>query len=437
MYQFDFSLSKLLRAEQDFPSMYAQNGNEPDASQRPHFEQYDECKNFEDHVEVLTSDIVDNVCARWKATRQLQTLYLDTEIFDEFEVWREAYLAETDMEQTFTLVEPGLRPNFQRTHRSRMGDNLLGGDFTSSFHRAVTLHSLAIAERTFAKAIGIDNEEADSGFGASMVWDKRQLFLGGDMDPRDKYPTLETKVRCLEAWDFMYEFLLRKLLPTNVLNTWIMACSEHYDIDDDVADNGEIGPRSWNAFMDSMREILHPQDIVEAITMRAWEPDSAYGGDKLQFMIQRGAFDHKERWMPDQGLRWSIIDELRFGMDTGDSAGYWTWWDQCRQQLGTPFAAGFDWATIANWNLSNIIDAQHTATERSRIESRSDCLRIQRQYLHLNRRCVACLNGFRCKDAKGQLFQRTLYDAIEVGDDMARYGISKWKAVPMALQTIA
>ena len=77
----------------------------------------------------------------------------------------------------------------------------------------------------------------------------------------------ETKVDCLELFDFLYLFLLMKVLPHERLESWI---GEDDDEDPYRWRAGNQATRDrfavrWDCFLSNCRWVLQPHDLAELI----------------------------------------------------------------------------------------------------------------------------------------------------------------------------
>ena len=327
--------------------MYRQHGKQPKAEHRPLAEDFWRCTAVERHAEEFTDVVTDEICARWQTNRVLRELYLDPAVFAEYEAFRKKFIAAPTAEDTFHIVSPGFQPAIPMTQRhSNQSQLRCGRSFSSAFHKTLCLHSLAMAMRTLVIATNSSKALDDGTVDAALdAWDKSTVFIGH----RRLELSIATRVRCLETWDFIYHFLLRKLFPPEILDQWVTACStsftsrgsESYDLKDF---------RSY--FMDRLRWGLHPHDVVKAITTQAWTIDSTFVTDKHDFMMMRGTFETTVL-DPDVWIEDFCRTPLVMQVEPTDRWHKWEeerlYWDDCRLQLGSPFHPDFKWGMLRAW----------------------------------------------------------------------------------------
>ena len=171
--------------------------------------------------------MVREICGRWQKTRMLGELYKNVRIFAEFERFLEDLKAESAAsdEKMTNRVKPGfngvnyLGPTPERTLPE------VCDDFTARFHRSLCLHSIGVSSRRIANSIQVaGEEECDMLEKACQAWIKVDFTIGG----RPSGPKFEERVDIVETWDFIYNFLLRKLFPLITMSKWMRACKSHH-----------------------------------------------------------------------------------------------------------------------------------------------------------------------------------------------------------------
>ena len=338
--------------------MYQQHGKEPPAKFRPKVEAFRSCTTAQRHPAAFTETVINDICTRWQATRMLRELYLDPAITVEFRAFRTSLRSASNTWSTFEIVSPGFEPGLG--YRCERGQSQYGAQFNSLFHKAICLHSLSIAMRTVA---GVTHrswqwKKAEILFAANNAWTKKNFTIGGHAYK----PSLETKAQCLEIWDFIYNFLCRKLFPPDAMSEWINACMpslaesiSHVPVYKELVDAMPTEP-FWGYFINHLRLVLHPQDIVGAIASKTWSTDSTFTTDKHEFMVLRGSFDigalplivsiSWSSWFD----RFQMVQHLGAGEEPrfrGEESPLW--WDDCREELGSPFHPDFDWGALISW----------------------------------------------------------------------------------------
>ena len=325
--------------------MYQQHGTPLEAEHRPLAYDFWRCTSVERYADNFTDAVIDEICTRWQASRVLKDLYLDPAVFAEFEAFRQKFIAASDAWETFHIVSPGFEPVYLRERHSERPGLVCGRNFGSIFHQTLCLHSLGIAMRTVARATTASKpERMKMRERALCAWSKTYLDIWGQAS--ELTPELQTQ--CLETWDFIYHFLLRKLFPPNILEEWLTACSDDIYLRNEFA---ELNPVPyWCLFMDRLRWGLYPHKVTEAVAARTWEENSTFIIDEHVFMIMRESFDDLE----NIGVDWefsfkkaSCIPHLQLGGGSylcEDKEHFW--WDSCRIRFGSPFHSDFDWGAF-------------------------------------------------------------------------------------------
>ena len=108
----------------------------------------------------------------------------------------------------------------------------------------------------------------------------------------------------------------------------------------------------WSYFMNLLRWVLHPHDVVEAIVAQAWRADSTFAADQHIFTIIRGTFDYGVSDLSDWD-RYRQRASCIAGLGVKDKESLRdederSWWDQCRMQHGSPFHLDFDWNALVH-----------------------------------------------------------------------------------------
>ena len=169
---------------------------------------------------------------------------------------------------------------------------------------------------------------------------KTKVVAGGKTIDLDR----DTKIDCLEIFDFLYLFLLDKMIPYERLASWIGKDASVYPycwwaIHTDIRDAFPI--EGWDKLLSTCRWALEPRDLGQLVQNRAWVGDNTYPPDKVMYMQVRGNFetgDGREALMSRPSLRNRMVLglhctrwlELVYDVET-------CWWDQLRVRLGSPF----------------------------------------------------------------------------------------------------
>lgn len=231
-------------------------------------------------------------------------------------------------------------------------DRVLDSLFKGTIHRSFVLHSMAIECIRFARRaidLPVDHEkpETDADLDSRKfenvirdLWDKQGIECWGGSNGQSVEFLLKTKMECLEIFDFLYAFLLPKILPFEILVPWIGYDAGEYPYAEDMLSPRHFRKEEWQAFLDLSRWVLQPHDLVELIEERAWTGD--YPADKSMYMQTRGMFERGEsgndcRLFCDGD---SIVEDMRYSIGfvlkvTEDRR----WWDKLRVDCGSIFLA--------------------------------------------------------------------------------------------------
>ena len=352
VYEHDLCLSKLNEMREDLAQVYRVSGNDLPEEKRPKGHVLVKClESKRTHGRLAETSITD-IALRWQQLRYLRELYLDDLLSKEFDLFRSRFASESLSEETRAAIyEPGIiksSDTMSRLERSRGFDR----NFKARFHKSLCLHSIAIISRSIAETSrdqlisspshtprdeDIDEDAAQViADTVGVLWDKGSLDLGSKLD-------------CLEVFDFLYIFLMRKLLPLEQLNSWTEENLDDWPYER-VEHETEI--ESWYSFIGHAEWHLQPVDIVDLIKERAIS-GASYPRDKSLHMRVRGMFDVGD----GGGMDWytgferdSMVDALRSGLriqqfENIDRWYRWwdrpRWWDQVRLRSGRPFEVGF------------------------------------------------------------------------------------------------
>lgn len=290
------------------------------------------------------------IIERWRTFSFLRDLYTDSDLFKEYEEFREcaSIFPSISPDHGIPLMEPAASYGGIKTSNKKH-DRFLDPSFKATFHKSIVLHSMAIeclrfARRTIDLPADYENP-TDANLDAlkfetvvMKLWNKQGIdYWGGSNEPSVEF-LIKTKIECLEVFDFLYAFLLPKILPYEILAMEIGYDAGAYHYAEDMLSPWlpEVG--EWQDFLDLSRWVLQPHDLVELIEKRAWTGD--YPADSDMYMQTRGMF---ERGVAGTGYRLlcdggSIVEKLR------DSVGFVlkdaedrSWWDDLRFRCGSIF----------------------------------------------------------------------------------------------------
>lgn len=281
-------------------------------------------------------DVIGNIASRWWQSRMLRQLYLDDVVDKEFQHFRSQFTSKLSAEARAAIIKPGLM-------RSRRPKEIhhFGLDFKARFHKSICLHSMAIASRSFAKVAAIEEHPREFfdriSVDVRQMWSKKSVVIGGERRPI----SLDGRLDCLEVFDFLYGFLLKKAVPLDRLEDWIGKDAEHRPYRPLRHEDNE----KWYDLLTDCGWALQPFDLVDLIKHQAWAVDASYPQDKINYMRVRSVFD---RVAYNDSQSYSLA---RFCMGLallreGPPYEYYIpeeccWWDLVRLELGSPFQPEF------------------------------------------------------------------------------------------------
>lgn len=337
---FDLTLYKFRSVAQDLAASYQKVHAELPDAERPSESVIRDCMNTTWTKEYLTDEVIANIASRWYQVKYLRQLYLDDRVAQDFQDFHVKFAQKQQSDNGTKLVKGGVKTSGQ-PHKGHH----FGSDFKTRFHRSVSLLAMAVISHNVARlAVEDDSQPADPDYPKDLsseitfdvmdTWSKDRVVVGGvkyDLD-------LDIKLDCLEVYDFLYHFLLKKAMPFDKVIDWTEEEEDNwpYQAQDDV--------EAWQYLVYHSRWILEPLDLVDLIKNEAWT--GAYPEDKRQYMQIRGMFDNGadismdwyslfERASMTHALLPSNTPYKYTGPDTPD------WWDKVRLNLGSPFQPGF------------------------------------------------------------------------------------------------
>lgn len=299
--------------------------------------------------EKVTDEDIETIVLRWQQMKQLRELYLDANISGEFNRLRTELIPVSAIHNTVRrarLAKPGLAtPGIttisvlpSRVRESRKYTS----DFKTRFYKALVLHSMAVA----ASRLGRAASSPDSFIWrchpfikvAIDLWNKRSLFIGG----RTIDLNLTDRLDGLEIYDFLYSFLLSKLMPGHQLDAWMkLDLSTPPQTRGDKTHNQHC-IHKWHELLFNSQRVLLPLDLVDLIRKRAWSSEAMFPPqDRSTYMLVRGMFD--DHFESDIGWykyhqRCAMLRVLRPEWRSEDSElDEPCWWDLVRMRSGSPF----------------------------------------------------------------------------------------------------
>ncbi|MCJ1232841.1 hypothetical protein MMC14_000795 [Varicellaria rhodocarpa] len=278
----------------------------------------------------LANDFITEVCHRWQAHRVLRKLYLSEKVKAEYDLSRAKFTGSA---------------NHQHSHR-------FGAEFGGRFHKAICLHSVAIASRKLAIASqfsGPDQEE-DVFQTVFDLWNKKSVV---DEWGNDAEPSIQDKLDCLEVFDFLYLFVTTRLFVTE-FPSWTGAIMNEWQFAGHALDTNPQAAQLLEICLLYGRWTLSPTDLAGLMSRGNDTPRLSWPVDKHRYLALRGAFDRgtpTDLDVVSQTERWSMVRAVVGSNERGDCFDTSTpcWWDRLRQLVGSPFQPNFLERTL--WKL--------------------------------------------------------------------------------------
>lgn len=341
VFKYDLCLSHLLKLndekQADVFRVTESSGTLTD-EQRPSHKALLEAIETDWNHQAVSSEDVDAITLRWRQMGYLRDLYLDDLLSKECDSFRTRFAAELPRTDRMEIVEPGLITSSTSSSRFNCGRQYIHG-FKAQFYQSLCLHSMAIATLQLAKvAPTISGEETRDRFEtfiANMhdLWSKQCVVLGG----MTIVLGWDVKLYCLEVFDFLYMFLLRKIVPFEMLDAWVKEDRDRYPYDRWISED-----YCYTSFLDNCRSVLTPHDIFELIKDQAWRADATFPHSKSMYMEVRGMFDPgQNRNLNLTGSRAQMLEAIckERSLDSWLLGGP-SWWDPVRVVYGSPFLPG-------------------------------------------------------------------------------------------------
>ena len=300
-----------------------------------------------DYTDTKLTDVdVDEISIRWQKLGILRDLYLDEAISRDFERYKVQFVS-----QGPAYLKPnGIRPIIEESPELTIESNpnhKYGPEFKARFHQSLCLHSIALVTRSHAMysrdQVQMRNDPPND-IGERLyritgdLWDKLEIRLNGRrVQLRD-----HAQFDCLEIFDFLYYFLLEKVVPFGALESWTAEAADRYPYDDQEGDL-----ESWFSLLRYCRWTLQPSDIVDLVKHKTWRVGSNFPADNTRYMCERGLFDLGGEGAADfytgftrHGIIYEAPHSLSAGGDLLDQNKSCLW-DEIRIKLGSPFRPGF------------------------------------------------------------------------------------------------
>ena len=240
----------------------------------------------------LTDLDVDEISQRWRKLGLLRNLYLDEAISRDFEKYR------VHCSQWPKYLQPnGIRPIIEESPELVIQSGPIqkyAPDFKARFHQSLCLHSIARAIQYHAFYSCV---QPDTGNNRPNLIDERLYNLCDDLwevyqivlNGRPIEPMYHAQFDCVEISEFLYYFLLEKVVPFSALESWTIEAADRFSYDS-IADHLE----SWFSLLYHCRLTLQPLDIVDLVKHKTWRPNSNFPADKPRYRYERGQFQLQE-----------------------------------------------------------------------------------------------------------------------------------------------
>lgn len=354
VYEFDICLSRLQKLDRISAQCYRNFGKQM-GNNRPPLVAYTSVLGLEDSKKDLSGELIQDIISRWKHFSFLRGLYVDGLISCDFEVSRAYFDSELlwDTRESVTEMTDASIKRSHFNHGQFEQNRHFGPDFKARFHKSLCLHSMAILGLRFGKASrdqppdhGVRPTNKSQKVAANVkdsiedLWRKKSIIAGGKTTVLNG----DTKIECLEVFDFLYPFLLKKILPYERLASWARGNAGDYPYHWIIEEMGGADPftiEEWYNFLSCCCGVLEPHDLAELIDNRAWVGDDTFPPDKSMYMQIRGMFEGEGPGDAGWDIPFSrtgMMRELQYdAMFDKAGAREIFQWDELRLRLGSPF----------------------------------------------------------------------------------------------------
>ena len=293
----------------------------------------------------VSSEDVDAIALRWRQMGYLRDLYLDDVLSKEFDLFRARFVAKLPKADRKAIVKPGLMTSSTSSSHLNCSQQYTHG-FKARFYQSLCLHSMAIATLQLAKVAPDISEEVTRHPYESFIdntydlWIKQSVVLGG----MKILLGWDVKLYCLEVFDFLYMFLLRKIIPFEMLDAWTKEDADVYPYDRDGYEVDTSRTDEWYSLLEDSRWVLKPHDIFDLIKHKAWRVDATFPQSKSMYIRVRGMFDLTHEGDLDfhsYHNRAQMVEEIyKEWPPVSVRPEEPCWWDHMRVVYGSPFLPG-------------------------------------------------------------------------------------------------
>ena len=219
---------------------------------RPEEDIFLDCVNTPRSRKSLSDPILNEICCRWQKTRLFRNFQLESpQLHYDYEYHPTIpgiSLSKDNNSHKTTDTDFSISPiNLERIKVT----DFFGISFIERFHKALCLQSIANMSRRLAMATkATDGDIPRIGMLPYDYWSSEgQILISG----HQICPSLQDKVEQLEILDLVYYFVLGRLLPARILDSWILQCRETWLIDGSSSSDYELLQYDRTAFFDYLR----------------------------------------------------------------------------------------------------------------------------------------------------------------------------------------
>ncbi|KAM0805856.1 hypothetical protein BDR22DRAFT_189092 [Usnea florida] len=344
VFKYDLCLSHLLKLNEKQAEIFrvTESARLTD-EQRPSHKALLEAIETDWNHHAVSNEDVDAITLRWREMGYLRDLYLDDLLSKEFDLFRTRFATKMPSADRMGIVQPGLMTSSTSSSRFKCSREYTHG-FKGQFYQSLCLHSMAIATLQLAAVVPEFSEEVTRDHHETFVtnaydlWSKQSVVLGG----MKILLGWDVKLYCLEIFDFLYMFLLRKIFPFEMLEAWIGSDAHRYPFD---IPNEPRSMQEWYDFLDTCRFFLTPHDIFDLIKHQAWRAYAAFPQSKSMYMRVRGMFNHQIQILSEDFISMDIRDHMLEAIckerpTDSEHQEEPSWWDPVRVVYGSPFLSG-------------------------------------------------------------------------------------------------
>lgn len=226
----------------------------------------------------LTTERIYTIICRWYGLRVLQDLYLDPSVAKQYSESIFPSLEEIGDMDTIQLSDNSV--SISHLQKLSVGDRAketFDAQATGRFHRALTSYWLAMESHWLL--CRSDHE----------TWEELWKLSDSVEDIWYGEGLLE-RLEALEAYDFVYGFLLRGIFPSiETTLPWLSGRRDSIYFNNDTFTSCD-----WSFFIQSCKLFLAPPDIIELLAMECSSSKTRWRVNKSEYLQWHGAFDTSE-----------------------------------------------------------------------------------------------------------------------------------------------